>query len=182
MDITIIRGRRQWTFRPLSARARGWFAANYSSSRDLVRPSKESRMVVRTLVAENFDLSIAAAEDRGDFDDHYSRLLIARSKRLAGVSAKALPELVALRIDVGDTVDPRSKTLLPQIDAEIAAALEPGPLTTVRSSHERGTAGKRLRLFAGVRQTIADIEWVSMRVAIMLILLIDLWKIVSELL
>jgi hypothetical protein len=57
-----------------------------------------------------------------DFYDQQSVLLRVRWQRLAGHTPEALANLVLLRATVEAATDPRSATLLPVIDREIAAA------------------------------------------------------------
>lgn len=186
MDFQIQRGSSWWALHATSTRADDWLLANYSSRRDVVRPAAEGGMLVRMLLHDDFDIAIESS-GLGDFADHRARLTMAKARPINGTARRRLTELAALREDVDRSCQPASLRLLPEIDVEIRKLLDTeAPTSGVSRPRLENTNGdKSVRARAGrieklINRAIHQLETVSVRLMISILLMIHIWQFASS--
>lgn len=174
MDFYIQR-ERQWTVHPLSERARAWMVANYSTTRPLVRPATEGRMIVAALKGEDF-LVNEEPPLGGDYDDFYSALLIARRKRELGQVHEALVDLSRVQQGIMAATEPKARRLLPLVDEELAAVAEAMRRTQPPPRRPTTPGPKALTWL----QMADRFDRIILRIAISIVLTIDLIEFVTH--
>jgi hypothetical protein len=184
MDLSVEFRERDVRIRAFSSRGERWLDHNFSCGETFMMRSENGPMFLRALDEERFDLHVTRVDVvLRDYDDQYSELLIARSKRLAGRPDEALSKLARLRAHVLLS-DRKSATLLPEIDREIAAAF-----ASCRRDRDASTAPPALRppgkparspIGAWLRRTASTLDSAMLRIAISIVLMAHLYKFVVQ--
>ncbi|MBI3050718.1 MAG: hypothetical protein HYY76_20705 [Acidobacteria bacterium] len=178
-DFSVAFGYVNWRFRPTSQRGEKWLKRQLYAD-PLVVPKAHGMMIWRAMREDGLEIAPDLDGDRErltDFNDQFSALLVARANRLAGENQKALASLVDLRREVIASIDPRSHTLLRQIDAEIAAT-HGSCRTDRRSARRRGglTWPTRLAFMGWIWRRAGDMEKVMLRCVVSIVFAVELYK------
>jgi len=191
MDFTVDFGNPYWRFSPTSSRARRWVQRNPDAggghlvrTDELVVRRENGRMILRALRADKFNVPDPDERERvRDYADQYSTLLIARAKRSAGYAQEALENLVALRREILEAIEPKSQALLADVDGEIALALEVCRTDRVQPRRSgRVDASSNVSFKTWVQRVTSNFEWTMVHTAISIILAIDVFRLIASLL
>ena len=178
MDFKVDFDGRLFHFRPVSVRARRWLERNQFPAAGLDVSFDRVAMTWRALSADEYDVKPAmtlGSEQSLDFDDQYSILLMAKANLTTGRPQEALTALVKLRGDVLHSIDPKSKTLLPEIDHGIASAHD-----MVRTDSAKAAIAPTSRSYVTwLHHAMPSVHHGLLDIAISIVLVIELYRFIS---
>jgi hypothetical protein len=135
-------------------------------------------MLIRILREDDFVVAVDLEDEpQRDDRDIYGAYLIARSKRLNGDAQAALVTTIVLREEILRSVDPKCTALLPLVDEELAAA---HAISRRRTRDQRHATQKRWPRLGWLGQAATEMEVAILRVAISLMLAVDVYRVTVE--
>jgi hypothetical protein len=173
-DITIMKKGRRLELQPATDRGTGWLLKNYDRLNPTF-PAKQEKMLTRCLEEEKLTVqTVEADEGWHDYADQSSILAIASQNPDKN---GALTDLGVLRRDVLHSVDPKSRTLLPEIDRQIALAHDICRFDRADKRRPAPRQGRRLSVLLWTRRNLKHVDDVLLHVAVLILFVKHMYEV-----